>query len=164
MSSIFEPAEVAAFAALVQPPAALLGLDLGTRTIGIASCAPNQGVATGVETIARRKFTQDAARLAELATERGARGLVLGLPLNMDGTEGPRCQATRAFARNLARVPQLAALPVALWDERWSTLTVERQMIAEDVSRAKRAKAVDRLAAAVILQACLDRLANLRRE
>ena len=161
---LFEPHDVEAFAARVQPPAPLLGLDLGTKTIGVATADRDQRIATGVETIVRRKFTQDAVRLAELAEARLVSGLVLGLPLNMDGTEGPRCQATRAFARNLARVEQLASLPVLLWDERWSTLTAEREMIAQDVSRRRRAASIDRLAAAVILQACLDRLGNLRRE
>ena len=161
---LFDPADVEAFASRVQPPAPLLGLDLGTKTIGVAAADRDQRIATGVETIARRKFGVDAARLAELVAARDVRGLVLGLPLNMDGTEGPRCQATRAFARNLARIEGLAALPVLLWDERWSTVTVERDLVAQDVSRRRRAASVDRLAAAVILQACLDRLANLRRE
>ena len=160
---VFEPADVEDFAALVQPPSPLMGLDLGTKTIGVATCAGNQRVATGVETVARTKFTQDANRLAELIDERRVSGLVLGLPLNMDGTEGPRCQATRAFARNLARIEGLGALPLLLWDERWSTLTVERSLIEQDVSRRKRAAIVDRQAAVVILQAALDRLANVAR-
>ena len=160
---IFEPLDVAVFAERVQPPAPLLGLDLGTKTIGVAASDRDQRIATGIETIARKKFTLDANRLAELAAARLVSGLVLGLPLNMDGTEGPRCQATRAFARNLARVEGVGALPVMLWDERLSTVTVERELIAQDVSRRKRAASVDRLAAAVILQACLDRLVNLRR-
>ena len=159
MSSLHEPHEVEAFAALTQPPATLLGLDLGTRTIGVAACDLGQRVAGGLETIGRKKFTQDANRLVELVGERDVRGLVLGLPLNMDGSEGPRAQSTRAFARNLAK---RADLPILFWDERWTTVTAERQMIEADWSRAKRASNVDRLAAAVILQACLDRLANLR--
>ena len=162
--AIFEPGEVEAFAPLVQPPAPLLGLDLGAKTIGVASADGDQRLATGVETVRRTRFTADAARLAVLVRERGVRGLVLGLPLNMDGTEGPRCQATRAFARNLARVEALCALPVLLWDERWSTMTVERSMIEQDVSRRRRAAAVDTLAASVILQAALDRLRNVRLE
>ena len=159
MTSIHEPADVEAFAARAQPPAVLLGLDLGTKTIGVAACDPGQRVAGGVETIRRTKFGRDAARLAELANVRDARGVVLGLPLNMDGSEGPRAQSTRAFARNLAGVIDL---PILFWDERWTTVTAERQMIEADWSRAKRAGNVDRLAAAVILQACMDRLANLR--
>ena len=160
----FEPQDVEAFARAVQPPLPLLGLDLGTKTIGVAGSDGEQRIATAVETIRRRKFTPDSEHLARLAAERGAGGLVLGLPLNMDGTEGPRCQATRAFARNLARVPALAALPVLLWDERLSTVSVERALIAQDVSRARRAAVVDTLAAVVILQAALDRLSHLRRE
>ena len=159
MSPIFEPADVAAFAALVQPPAALLGLDLGTRTIGVASCDAGQRVAGGVETVRRTKFTQDANRLMQLVEERGAGGLVLGLPLNMDGSEGPRAQSTRAFARNLMRIVER---PLLLWDERLTTVSAERTMVEADWSRAKRAINIDRLAAATILQACLDRLANLR--
>ena len=159
MSPIFEPADVAAFAALVQPPAALLGLDLGTRTIGVASCDAGQRVAGGVETVRRTKFTQDANRLMQLVEERDVRGLVLGLPLNMDGSEGPRAQSTRAFARNLMRIVER---PLLLWDERLTTVSAERTMIEADWSRAKRAINIDRLAAATILQACLDRLANLR--
>ena len=156
---MYESGDVEAFAARAQPPAPLLALDLGTKTIGVAACDAGQRVAGGVETLRRTKFTRDAARLAELAEERDVRGLVLGLPLNMDGTEGPRAQSTRAFARNLGRA---LPLPILFWDERWTTVTAERTMIEADWSRAKRAENVDRLAAAVILQACLDRLANLR--
>ena len=158
---IHEPLDVEAFARAVQPPAPLLGLDLGTRTIGVASCGAEQRTATGVETVRRTKFTADAERLTVLAAERGTAGLVLGLPLNMDGTEGPRCQSTRAFARNLGRTG-LSALPVLLWDERWTTVTVERALIEQDVSRRRRAAAVDTLAAQTILQAVLDRLGHLR--
>jgi len=139
---------------------ALLGLDLGTKTIGVAASDPDRRLATGVETIARKAFTADAARLLALAAERNACGFVLGLPLNMDGSEGPRVQSTRAFARNLAR---LTALPIGLWDERLSTVAVERELIANDVSRAKRAKVIDEHAAIFILQGALDRLAALRR-
>lgn len=140
---------------------ALLGLDLGTRTIGVAVSDPDRRLATGVETIARTAFTADAARLLALAAERKACGLVLGLPINMDGSEGPRAQATRAFARNLAR---LTEMPIALWDERLSTSAVERELIAQDVSRAKRAKVIDQHAAIFILQGALDRLATLARQ
>src|SRR5215204_1740618 len=137
---------------------ALIGLDLGTKTIGVAVSDPDRRLAAGVETIARKSFTADAARLLALASERRAVGIVLGLPLNMDGSEGPRAQSTRAFARNLAR---LTDLPIALWDERLSTAAVERQLIAADVSRAKRAAVIDAHAAAYILQGALDRLARL---
>jgi putative Holliday junction resolvase len=136
----------------------LLGLDLGTKTIGVAASDPERRLATGVETIARKTFTEDAARLLALAAERKTVGFVLGLPINMDGTEGPRAQSTRAFARNLAR---LTELPIALWDERLSTAAVERDLIAADVSRAKRAAVIDEHAAIFILQGALDRLANL---
>jgi putative Holliday junction resolvase len=136
---------------------ALIGLDLGTKTIGVASSDPDRRLATGVETIARKNFSSDAARLLALAAERKAAGFVLGLPINMDGSEGPRAQSTRAFARNLARVTEL---PIALWDERLSTAAVERELIAADVTRAKRAKVIDQHAALFILQGALDRLAR----
>ncbi|HPE32990.1 MAG TPA: Holliday junction resolvase RuvX [Parvularculaceae bacterium] len=135
----------------------LLGLDLGDKTIGVASCDPDRMVATPVTTIRRTKFTPDAERLAALAAERKAVGLILGLPLNMDGTEGPRVQSTRAFARNLARI---LPLPVAFWDERLSTAAMERELIALDASRAKRAEKIDESAAAFILQGAIDRLRN----
>lgn len=136
---------------------ALIGLDLGTKTIGVASSDPDRRLATGVTTIARTKFTTDAAQLVALAKERKAAAFVLGLPVNMDGSEGPRAQSTRAFARNLA---QLTELPIALWDERLSTAAVERDLIAADVSRARRAEVIDQHAAAFILQGALDRLAR----
>jgi putative Holliday junction resolvase len=144
-------------AALLPARGSLLGLDLGDKTIGVASCDPDRKLATGIETIARKKFTADAQRLLTLAAERNAAGFVLGLPVNMDGSEGPRAQATRAFARNLAK---LTELPIALWDERLSTAAVERELIAADVSRAKRAAVIDQHAAAFILQGALDRLAR----
>jgi putative Holliday junction resolvase len=137
---------------------ALLGLDLGTKTIGVAVSDPDRRLAAGVETIARKAFTADAKHLLALASERRAVGLVLGLPVNMDGSEGPRAQSTRAFARNLAK---LTDLPIALWDERLSTAAVERELIAADASRAKRAAVIDQHAAAYILQGALDRLAKL---
>ncbi|MCK0197606.1 Holliday junction resolvase RuvX [Ancylobacter sp. 6x-1] len=136
----------------------LIGLDLGTKTIGVASCDPDRTIATGVETIARKQFTPDAGKLLALAQARNAVGLVLGLPLNMDGTEGPRAQATRAFARNLAK---LTVLPICLWDERLSTAAVERDLIGADVSRTKRAAVIDLHAAAFILQGAIDRLRHL---
>ena len=136
----------------------LVGLDLGTKTIGVAVSDPDRKLATGVETIARTAFTADAARVLALAAERSAVGFVLGLPLNMDGTEGPRAQSTRAFARNFAK---LTELPIALWDERLSTVAVERELIAADASRAKRAAVIDEHAAIFILQGALDRIARL---
>jgi putative Holliday junction resolvase len=136
---------------------ALLGLDVGTKTIGVATSDADRRLATGVETIARKTFTADAQRLLALAGERGCVGFVLGLPLNMDGSEGPRAQSVRAFARNLAK---LTELPIALWDERLSTAAVERELIAADVSRRKRAAVIDQHAATFILQGALDRLAR----
>lgn len=137
------------------PRGALLGLDLGTKTIGVAASDPERRLSAGVETIARKTFSVDAKRLLSLAAERSATGLVLGLPLNMDGSEGPRAQSTRAFARNLAK---LTDLPIAFWDERLSTVAVERELIAADASRAKRAAVIDQHAAAFILQGALDYL------
>jgi len=139
---------------------ALIGLDLGTKTIGVAACDADRRLAIGVETVARRAFKADAARLLALAAERGAVGFVLGLPINMNGSEGPRAQSTRAFARNLAK---LTEHPIALWDERLSTAAVERELIAADASRRKRAAVIDQHAAAYILQGALDRLAALSR-
>jgi putative Holliday junction resolvase len=147
-------------AGLLPARGALIGLDLGTKTIGVATSDPDRRLATGVETIARTAFKSDAARLLALAAERQAIGFVLGLPINMDGSEGPRAQSARAFARNLAR---LTELPIALWDERLSTAAVERELIAADASRAKRAAVIDQHAAAFILQGALDRLARLHR-
>lgn len=145
-------------APLLPARGALLGLDLGTKTIGVAASDPDRRLATGVETVARKAFTADAQRLLALAAERKAAGFVLGLPLNMDGSEGPRAQSTRAFARNLAK---LTELPIALWDERLSTAAVERELIGADVSRAKRAAVIDEHAAVFILQGALDRLLRL---
>ena len=138
----------------------LIGLDLGTKTIGVAVSDPDRKLATGVETIARSNFTADARRVLALAAERGAVGFVLGLPINMDGSEGPRAQSTRAFARNFAK---LTELPIALWDERLSTVAVERELIGHDVSRKKRAAVIDEHAAMYILQGALDRLLHLNR-
>lgn len=133
----------------------LLGLDLGTKTIGVAVSDGMRYSATPLETIKRTKFTQDAERLLALIAENRIVGLVFGLPLNMDGSEGPRVQSTRAFARNLA---QKTDLPMAFWDERLSTSAVERMMIEADVRRDRRAEVVDKLAASYILQGALDRL------
>jgi len=137
---------------------ALIGLDLGTKTIGVATSDPDRRLATAVATVARKTFSADAERLLALAAERNAIGFVLGLPINMDGSEGPRAQSTRAFARNLAR---LTELPIALWDERLSTAAVERALIAADASRAKRKAVIDQHAAVYILQGALDRLARI---
>src|ERR1700741_459689 len=144
-------------AALLPARGALIGLDLGAKTIGVAASDPDRRLAAGVETIARRNFSADAARVLALAAERKAVAFVLGLPINMDGSEGARAQSTRAFARNLAR---LTELPIALWDERLSTAAVERALIAADVSRAKRKAVIDQHAASYILQGALDRLAR----
>ena len=137
----------------------LLGLDLGEKTIGLALSDPGLSVASPVATIKRTKFTADANALLKLATERDVGGLVIGLPLNMDGSEGPRCQSTRQFAANLLK---LKDLPILFWDERLSTMAVERAMIAHDVTRAKRDKVVDQAAAAFILQGMLDALARTK--
>ena len=134
---------------------ALIGLDLGTKTIGVAVSDPDRRLATGVETIRRKAFKADAARLVALATERAAVGFVLGLPINMDGSEGPRAQSTRSFARNFSRLTDSA---IALWDERLSTAAVERELIGMDMSRARRAEVIDEHAAIFILQGALDRL------
>ena len=144
-------------AALLPARGALIGLDLGTKTTGVAVSDPDRRVAAPVETVARKRFSADAERILALAAERRAVGCVLGLPINMDGTEGPRAQATRAFARNLAK---LTELPIALWDERLSTAAVERALIAADASRAKRKAVIDQHAATYILQGALDRLAK----
>ena len=138
---------------------ALVGLDLGTKTIGVAVSDPDRRLATGVETIKRKAFKADAARLLAIAGERNAVGFVLGLPINMDGSEGPRAQSTRAFARNFSN---LTGLAIALWDERLSTAAVERELIGMDVSRARRAEVIDEHAAIFILQGALDRLSKLR--
>ena len=137
---------------------ALIGLDLGTKTIGVAVSDPDRRIATAVETVARKAFTSDAQRVLALAAERSVVGFVLGLPINMDGSEGPRAQSTRAFARNFAKMTNL---PIALWDERLSTAAVERELIAADVSRAKRAAVIDQHAAMFILQGALDRLRTI---
>jgi len=153
MTAVIIP--VAELAPHLPPRGSLIGLDLGTKTIGVAASDPDRRLATGVETIARSRFPADAARLLALAAERKAAGFVIGLPINMDGSEGPRAQATRAFARNMAR---LTELPIALWDERLSTAAVERELIAAYASRAKRKAVIDQHAAIYILQGALDRL------
>ena len=139
----------------------LLGLDVGTKTIGLALSDVMRQIASPLETIRRTKFQADAARLFVLAKEHGAGGLVIGLPLNLDGTEGPRAQSTRAFARNLA---PLTELPMAFWDERLSTAAAERALFEADASRKRRAELIDKMAAAYILQGALDRMNYSRRE
>lgn len=141
--------------AAIPPDARLMGLDLGTKTIGVATSDRTRMIATPIETIARKKFTQDAERLLAIIQAENIGLIVLGLPVNMDGTEGPRCQSTRAFARNFAK---LSSVPVVFWDERLSTAAVERMLIQADASRAKRDAVIDKLAAAWILQAALDSL------
>lgn len=135
---------------------ALIGLDLGTQTIGTAFADAGWRFASPGKTLKRGKFGADKALLAELIRERSVKGVVIGLPLNMDGSEGPRSQASRAYARNLA----VLELPILLWDERWSTVGAERGLIEQDMSRAKRATRIDSAAAAVILQAAIDALAG----
>lgn len=142
-------------APLLAARASLLGLDLGTKTIGTAVSDDTRRVASPLKTLHRKKFGEDAKTLLELVRERKIGAIVLGLPINMDGSEGPRAQASRAFARNLAK---LTELPIGLWDERLSTAAVERELISQDVSRARRAEVIDAHAAAFILQGALDRL------
>jgi putative Holliday junction resolvase len=135
--------------------AAVMGLDLGTRTIGVAISDLRRTIASPLDTIRRTKFTADAGALLGRAGEHHIAALIVGLPLNMDGSEGPRAQATRAFARNLSR---LTDLPIAFWDERLSTAAVTRTLIAGDISRKRRSALVDKMAAAYILQGALDRM------
>ena len=149
----------AQFAEALPEGGVLAGLDVGTKTIGLSLCDAGWSFAGPAETIRRTKFTQDLAALKGFIAAHRVAGLVVGLPLNMDGSDSPRTQSVRAFARNLAPL----GLPVLLWDERWSTQAVERAMIDADVSRAKRAEAVDKLAAAHILQGAIDALANRHR-
>ena len=147
------------FAAALPAGRGVAGLDLGTRTIGVALSDRLLATATPVETLRRAKFTVDAERLLALLAGREAGGIVLGLPRNMDGSEGPRAQSTRAFARNLAR---LTELPIVFWDERLSTVAAERALLEADASRARRAQVIDHVAASYILQGALDRMAHLR--
>ncbi len=147
--------DAAVFRLALPDGGALLGLDLGTQTIGTAFCDAGWRFASPGKTLPRGKFGADRVALAALVAERSVKGGVIGLPLNMDGSEGPRSQSSRAYARNLA---EALALPVLLWDERWSTASAERGLIAQDISRAKRAARIDAAAAAVILQAAIDAL------
>jgi putative Holliday junction resolvase len=145
------------FAAALPGGGKLAGLDVGSKTIGLAICDAGWHFAGPAETIRRTKFTQDLKALESFISRENIVGLVVGLPLNMDGTDSPRTQSVRAFARNLSPLD----LPMLLWDERWSTQAVERAMISADISRAKRAEKVDALAAAHILQGAIDALVNL---
>ncbi len=151
--------DLAAFALALPHGGRLMGLDLGTKTIGIALADAGWSFATPLETVARTKLTADLARLQAILSAQQIAGLVLGHPINMDGTRGPRAQATRAFARDAARV---LALPLLLWDERLSTAEAQRAMIDQDLSRAKRAARIDSHAAAIILQGALDALMHVR--
>jgi putative Holliday junction resolvase len=152
------PLSIEELAALAPAKARLIGVDLGTKTIGLALSDVERRIATPLLTIARKKFTTDAQQLIAQIARHQAFALIVGLPLNMDGSEGPRMQATRAFLRNFSA---LSATPFAFWDERLSTAAVERSLIANDVSRARRAAVVDKMAAAYILQGALDRLASI---
>ncbi|WP_299894287.1 Holliday junction resolvase RuvX [uncultured Ruegeria sp.] len=143
------------FAAALQPMSALMGLDLGEKTIGVAVSDRMRGVASPMETVRRKKFTLDSARLIEIVTDREIGGILLGLPKNMDGSEGPRCQSTRAFARNLSR---LTDLPIGFWDERLSTVAAEKALLEADTTRKRRGQVIDHVAAGYILQGALDRL------
>ncbi len=151
--------DISDFAASLPDMAALGGLDLGEKTIGVAVSDRYRAVATPLETVRRKKFGVDAARLIKIFENRQIGGVVLGMPFNMDGTEGPRCQSTRAFARNLA---QLIEQPIGFWDERLSTVAAERALLAADTSRKRRSEVIDHVAAGFILQGALDRLAHLK--
>lgn len=151
-------ANIEDFLAALPPNRAVAGLDLGDKTIGVALSDLRRRVATPIEVIRREKFTLDAGRLLALLEARGAAGIVLGLPLNMDGSIGPRVQATQAFARNLEK---LTALPICYWDERLSTVAAERALLEADTSRKRRKEVIDQVAAGYILQGALDRMARL---
>jgi putative Holliday junction resolvase len=157
---IFE--DIAEFAKTLPSFTALAGLDLGTVTLGVAVSDTLMSVATPLETIKRKKFGVDAASLAKICAHREVGGIVLGLPRNMDGTEGPRAQSTRAFARNLERLEAFAKVPITFWDERLSTVAAERALIEADTSRKRRAEVIDHVAAGYILQGALDRLRHLK--
>jgi putative holliday junction resolvase len=148
-----------AFVAALPRSRALAGLDLGEKTIGVAVSDRMLSVASPLETIRRSKFTTDAAALLAITAKREIGGLILGLPFNMDGSEGPRCQSTRAFARNLSR---LTDLPIGYWDERLSTVAAERALLEADTSRKRRSEVIDHVAAGYILQGALDRIGFLR--
>ena len=147
--------DIAAFAAKLEPGARLIGIDAGTKTLGLALSDVTRTIASGLETIRRTKFTPDAMRLLAIAESHRCGGFVLGFPANLDGSEGPRAQATRAFARNLGK---MTSLPILLWDERLSTAAAERMLIEADASRKRRAEVIDKVAATVILQGAHDRM------
>ncbi|MBI1273749.1 MAG: Holliday junction resolvase RuvX [Alphaproteobacteria bacterium] len=151
---------IADLKSLLQPGQCLLGLDLGTKTIGLAVCDPGLAVASPLKTLARGKFAADAAALAAVIAERSAGGLVIGLPKNMDGSEGPRAQSARAFAQNFLTLGKAGDIAIAFWDERLSTMAVERFMLEDDMTRKRRDEVVDKAAAAYILQGALDLLKN----
>jgi putative Holliday junction resolvase len=157
MAGAMISATAAEFAEKLPGGGRLAGLDVGTKTIGLATCDTGWSYATAAETIRRTKFTVDLEALRKFITKHGITGLVVGLPLNLDGSDSPRTQSVRAFARNLDPL----GLPILLWDERWSTVAVERAMIEADMSRTKRAEKVDAHAAAHILQGAIDALVNL---
>ncbi|MEL7177488.1 MAG: Holliday junction resolvase RuvX [Pseudomonadota bacterium] len=150
--------DIEAFHAALPAHRALVGLDLGDKTIGVAISDSLWSVATPLETIRRKKFGVDAAALLEIISKRNVGGILLGLPRNMDGTEGPRCQSTRAFARNLER---LTDLPIGFWDERLSTVAAEKALLEADTTRKRRAEVIDHVAASYILQGVLDRFRHL---
>ena len=152
--------DIAEFAAALPPHAALAGFDFGEKTIGVAVSDRQLSVATPLNTIRRKKFSSDSEELLRIVQDRGIAGLILGLPFNMDGSEGPRCQSTRAFARNLSR---LTNLPIGFWDERLSTVAAERALLEADTSRKRRAEVIDHVAASYILQGVLDRIRHLRK-
>lgn len=146
------------FAGALPDGARLIGIDAGTKTLGLALSDVTRNIASGLVTLRRSRFAEDARRLLELAAEHRVGGFVVGLPLNLDGSAGPRAQATRAFARNLAK---LTPLPILLWDERWSTAAAERALLEADMTRKRRAEVIDKVAAVVILQGALDRMRSL---
>jgi putative holliday junction resolvase len=152
-------ADIVAFARRLETGRRLIGIDLGTKTLGLALTDVTRIIASPLATLPRTKFKADAARLLALAAEHEIGGFVLGLPHNLNGTEGPRAQATRAFARNLNR---LSSLPVLLWDERLSTAAAERALLEADASRKRRGELIDKVAAAIVLQSALDRMKELR--
>ncbi len=156
---IFE--EIEAFAAGLPPARGIAGLDFGTKTVGVAVSDAFRSVATPLTTIKRTKFTKDALELSEIVGQRDLVGLVLGLPRNMDGTEGPRAQSTRAFARNLAQHPDFDGIAITFWDERLSTVAAEKALLEADTTRKRRAEVIDAVAAGYILQGALDRLRHI---
>jgi putative Holliday junction resolvase len=151
-------AQLEAFAASLARDARVIGIDVGTKTLGLALSDATRNIASALVTLRRSRLADDLKRLLELAAQHGVGGFVVGLPLNLDGSEGPRAQATRAFARNLARATEL---PVAYWDERLTTVAAERALLEADLSRRRRAQVIDKVAAALILQGALDRMSRL---